>query len=228
MTSPSITTLSGIWQQGLWSANPALVQLLGLCPLLAVSNTTINGLSLGIATIVTLTLSNLCVSATRRWLLYEIRIPVFVLLIAGIVTAIGMTMNAWTHDLYLELGIFIPLIITNCAILARAETFASKNGVLHSIADGLATGFGFALVLLTLGSIRELLGAGTLLADAHLLFGAAAQQWQLQLPDGYRGLLIAVLPPGAFIILGLLIAAKNAFQKDTATSPATTKLQQSP
>lgn len=225
MTDSKTTTLSAIWQQGIWSGNPALVQLLGLCPLLAVSNTAINGMSLGIATLFTLVLSNFFVSTTRHWLLHEIRIPVFVLLIAGIVSTIGMTMNAWAHELYLELGIFIPLIITNCAILARAETFASKNNIWPSVIDGIATGCGFALVLITLGAIRELIGTGTLLADSRLLFGPIATHWQFQLPADYRGLLIAILPPGAFIILGLLIALKNAIQhkspKPSVATPVT-------
>lgn len=224
MNDSDKNSLLDIWQQGIWAGNPALVQLLGLCPLLAVSNTTINGLSLGIATLFTLVLSNFFVSATRHWLLHEIRIPVFVLLIAGIVTSIGMIMNAWTHALYLELGIFIPLIITNCAILARAETFASKNNIGRSVLDGMATGIGFALVLITLGAIRELVGAGSLLADAHLLFGPMATHWQFQLSENYRGLLIAILPPGAFIILGLLIALRNTLQQSSTQSSVATPL----
>ena len=223
MTESNTTSLLDIWQQGIWSGNPALVHLLGLCPLLAVSNTAINGLSLGLATMFTLMLSNFFVSASRQWLLHEIRIPVFVLLIAAIVTSVGMIMNAWAHELYLELGIFIPLIITNCAILARAETFASKNDIGPSVVDGIATGCGFALVLITLGAIRELIGSGTLFADSHLLFGPLTASWQIQLPDDYRGLLIAILPPGAFIILGLLIALKNVMQQtSTQTATATT------
>lgn len=209
MTTQSKSGIARVWNERLWSGNAALVQLLGLCPLLAVSNTLINGLSLGLATIVTLVLANSCVSATRHWLLYEIRIPVFVLLIAGIVTSIGMAMNAWTHDLYLELGIFIPLIITNCAILARAESFASRNPVIISAIDGFSTGLGFALVLIALGGIRELIGTGTVFADAHLLFGPIADNWTLRIGESYRGLLIAILPPGAFILLGLMIALKN-------------------
>ena len=210
--SQSRIAVTKAWKEGLWSGNAALVQLLGLCPLLAVSNTMVNGLSLGLATIFTLVISNLSVSATRRWLLYEIRIPVFVLLIAGIVTSIGMIMNAWTHDLYIELGIFIPLIITNCAILARAESFASRNPVFISAIDGLTTGLGFALTLITLGALRELIGAGTLFADAHLLLGPVARDWSLEI-NNYRGFLIAILPPGAFILLGLLIALKNYLEQ---------------
>jgi len=198
-----------IWIDGLWRNNPALVQLLGLCPLLAISTTAINGLSLGLATMATVVLSNVLVSTIRHWLIQEIRIPVFVLLIAGTVTCIDLMMNAWWHELYLTLGIFIPLIITNCAILARAESFASRNGVYPSLIDGLATGIGFALVLSVLGGIRELIGQGTLLSDADLLFGPLASDWQLTLTENYSGLLVALLPPGAFIILGLMLAARN-------------------
>jgi len=199
----------------LWHNNPALVQLLGLCPLLAVSTTTINGLALGLATMATVILSNLLVSSTRRWLMWEVRIPIFVLLIAGTVTSIDLVMNAWWHELYLTLGIFIPLIITNCAILARAESFASRNGIPESLVDGIATGLGFALALTLLGSIRELVGQGTLMVDADLLFGPGAASWRFTLPESYDGLLVALLPPGAFIILGLLLAARNLIATET-------------
>lgn len=222
MTSETATNPSKTLQQGIWSNNPALVQLLGLCPLLAVSNSATNGLSLGVATVLTLVISNICVSATRKWLLYEIRIPIFVLLIAGIVTMIGMVMNAWSHELYLELGIFIPLIITNCVILARAESFASKNPVIPAAADGLTMGCGFALVLLMLGAIREFIGTGYIFAESHLLFGEAARSLQVHISNDYRGLLVAILPPGAFILLGLLIAIKNAMQQAAEIRPTAT------
>lgn len=201
------TPVNSTWHQGLWQNNPALVQLLGLCPLLAVSNTAINGLALGLATLLTLTLSNVIVSATRQWLIAEIRIPVFVLLIATIVTIIGMLMNAYAYQLYLQLGIFIPLIITNCTILARAESFASRNTVLRSLIDGLSHGLGFAAVLFLMGVIRELAGSGTLFAGAALL--PAGQLLPTIEIAGFRGLLFAALPPGAFIVLGLLLAGKN-------------------
>jgi electron transport complex protein RnfE len=197
----------------LWHNNPALVQLLGLCPLLAVSNTAINGLALGIATVVTLVISNTLVSATRRWLIEEIRIPVYVLLIAGVVTCVGMLMNAYAHGIYLQLGIFIPLIITNCMILARAEAYASRNHIAAAAQDALAQGSGFAIVLFTMGAIRELLGTGTLLANSHLLFGSIGSAAPLINLQTDRGLLIAILPPGAFILLGLLIATKNAMHQ---------------
>ncbi|OED43007.1 electron transport complex subunit RsxE [Chromatiales bacterium (ex Bugula neritina AB1)] len=212
MTNKPSQVLNKLLIDGLWKNNPALVQLLGLCPLLAVSNSAVNGLGLGLATIATLVISNSCVSATRRWLISEIRIPVFVLLIAGIVTSIGMLMNAVTHQLYQNLGIFIPLIITNCTILARAETYASRNRVLPAAIDGLAMGAGFALVLFILGAIRELIGTGHLFANAEQLFGPVAGNWQWTLSSDYPGLLVAILPPGAFILLSLLLAAKNIIE----------------
>ena len=209
---------TGDWKtllhNGLWRNNAAMVQLLGLCPLLAVSNTTINGISLGIATAFTVLLSNVLVSATRGFLLPEIRIPVYVIIISGIVTMVGLLMNAFAHDMYLRLGIFIPLIITNCAILARAEAFASRNPVLNSAIDGIATGAGFAAVLVALGALRELIGHGTLLADAHLLLGTSPIPPLVDLGEHYKGLLIAILPPGAFVLFGLLLAVKNLCTPD--------------
>jgi len=206
-------TLSPLLLDGLWRNNVALVQLLGLCPLLAVSNSAINGLSLGIATAFTVLLSNTTVSACRKLILPEIRIPVYVIIISGIVTMVGLIMNALTHELFLRLGIFIPLIITNCAILARAESFASKNKVFDSAIDGLATGCGFALVLLVLGGIRELVGHGTLFSDAHLLLGGSPMTPLINFGHHYKGLLIAILPPGAFILFGLLLVLKNLSTK---------------
>ena len=202
-----------IVKNGLWKNNVALVQLLGLCPLLAVTSTFINGLGLGIATLITLVLSNTFVSIIRHWTRPEVRIPIFVLIIASIVTAIELAMNAWFYELFLVLGIFIPLIVTNCSILARAEAFAARNNVLDSALDGFMMGMGFILVLITLGGMRELLGQGTLFADAHLMFGSAAEGMELTLSDDYPGFLLAILPPGAFIGLGFLIAIKNAIDR---------------
>lgn len=202
-----------IIKNGLWTNNTAFVQLLGLCPLLAVSNTVINGLGLGLATILTLVASNVMVSMIRHWVRPEIRIPVFVLIIASIVTIIELSMNAWFHELYNILGIFIPLIVTNCVIIARAESFASKNTVLRSFVDGLFMGIGFTAVLVILGAMREIIGFGTLFQQAHLMFGEAARELTITLFDDYRGFLLAILPPGAFISLGLLIAAKNIIDK---------------
>ncbi len=198
-----------ISRQGLWENNPALVQILGMCPLLAVTTTVVNGLGLGLATMLTLMLSNGTVSLIRGWLRPEIRIPVFVMVIASIVTTIELLMNAYLHELYKVLGIFIPLIVTNCAIIARAEAFASKNAFLPSVVDGLMMGLGFTLVLVVLGTLREAIGQGTLLSHAHLMFGESARGLQITLIDDYEGLLLAILPPGAFIGLGLLIAIKN-------------------
>ena len=198
-----------ISRQGLWENNPALVQILGMCPLLAVTTTVVNGLGLGLATMLTLMLSNGTVSLIRGWLRPEIRIPVFVMVIASIVTTIELLMNAYLHELYKVLGIFIPLIVTNCAIIARAEAFASKNAFLPSVVDGLMMGLGFTLVLVVLGALREAIGQGTLFSHAHLMFGEAARGLQVTLVADYEGLLLAILPPGAFIGLGLLIALKN-------------------
>lgn len=195
-------------KSGLWYDNPGLVQLLGLCPLLAVTTSLVNGLGLGIATLLVLTLSNLLVSATRRFIRSEIRIPMYVLIISSLVTCIELIVHAWFPDLGRSLGIFIPLIVTNCAIVARAEVYASRNPIGASIFDGLVMGSGFALLLCALGGFRELIGRGSLFADFNMLFGGEAAPG-IVLFDG--GFLLAILPPGAFISLGLAVAAKNAF-----------------
>jgi len=207
------TDYAQITRDGLWNNNPALVQILGLCPLLAVTNTVVNGLGLGIATLLTLILSNVTVSFIRNIIRPEIRIPVFVLIIAAFVTAIELAMNAFFYDLYKVLGIFIPLIVTNCAIIARAEAFAARQPPFPAFVDGLMMGLGFTLVLVVLGGMRELLGQGTLLANAQLMFGEAASNLSLVVIDDYRGLLLAILPPGAFIGLGLMIALKNVIDQ---------------
>lgn len=198
---------------GFWYNNPGLVQLLGLCPLLAVSGTVINALGLGIATTLVLTGSNVLVSMIRHIVRPELRIPVFVMVIASLVTAVELSMKAWFYDLYQILGIFIPLIVTNCAIIARAEAFASKNNVARSCIDGLSMGLGFTLVLITLGAVREVLGQGTLFSYAELMFGEGAKWMTITLIDDYRGFLLAILPPGAFIGLGFLIALKNLIDR---------------
>ncbi|WJW76050.1 electron transport complex subunit E [Thiohalobacter sp. IOR34] len=207
---------------GLWNNNPALVQLLGLCPLLAVTSTTINGLGLGLATTLTLILSNVIVSLIRKIVRPEVRIPVFVLVIASAVTTIELAMNAFFHDLYNILGIFIPLIVTNCSIIGRAEAFASKHDVGRAFVDGLAMGLGFTAVLVLLGSLRELIGQGTLLSHAHLMFGELARGWAVTVIEDYRGFLLAILPPGAFLGLGLIIAVKNIIDRrlEQRRSPA--------
>ena len=202
--------------QGLWKNNPALVQLLGLCPLLAVTATFINGLGLGLATMLVLIGSNVTVSLVRNVVRNEIRIPVFVMIIAAFVTIVQLLMNAFTYELYLALGIFIPLIVTNCAIIGRAEAFASKNGPLASAYDGLMMGLGFTAVLVILGGVREILGAGTLLTGADRLFGPIAENWTIVLFNTENPFLLAVLPPGAFLGMGLLIAIKNSIDAKIA------------
>lgn len=186
-----------------------MVQMLGLCPLLAVSNTAINALGMGLATMMVLLVTNALVSLIRPITHKEIRIPLFVLLIASVVTALEMVMNAFFHELYLSLGIFIPLIVTNCVIMARAEAFASKNSLPRALKDGFFVALGFAWVLLLIGVMREVIGQGTLFSGAHLLFGAWGQHIEITFIKDYSGFLIAILPPGAFFALGLLVAWKN-------------------
>ncbi|MHB1091477.1 electron transport complex subunit E [Thiobacillus sp.] len=198
-----------LFQNGLVKQNTGLVQLLGLCPLLAISNNVVNALSLGLATMLVMAASSGTVSGVRNFVPHEIRIPVFVLIIAALVTVIDLAMNAFVHPLYLVLGIFIPLITTNCIVLARVDAFASKNHPLHSVVDAVAMGLGLTLVLVVLGAIRELAGKGTLLSGIDLVFGVAAKSYVLHVLPHYQGFLLAILPPGAFIALGLLIAAHN-------------------
>lgn len=214
------TDLKKILADGLWHQNTGLVVLLGLCPLLAVTGTVVNGLGLGLATMLTLMASNLSVSLLRGLLRPEIRIPAFVLIIASVVTALELLMKAWLYDLYRVLGIFIPLIVTNCAIIGRAEAFASRNRPLPALVDGFATGLGFGLALVLLGALREITGRGTLLAEAGLLFGDLGASMTITLVPGHPGFLLAILPPGAFIGLGLLIAARNWFQSRRAAHAA--------
>lgn len=205
-----------LWYQGLWQNNPGLVQLLGLCPLLAVTNTAVNGLGLGLATVFVLLCSSAAVSLVRGVLLPEIRIPVFVLIIATTVTVVDLGLQAGLPELSQTLGIFVPLIVTNCTILARAEAFASRQRLLPAIHDALAQGVGFALVLIALGAMRELIGQGTLFAGADLLLGDWATGLSIRLlPEGF-GLLLALLPPGAFIALGLMVAMRQYLVGRTA------------
>ena len=210
MSSVSYKTLT---QNGLWKNNPALVQLLGLCPLLAVSASVVNSLGLAAATLFVLTTSNLCVSLVRNVVSDTIRLPVFVMIIAAAVTAIELLMQAYTYELYQILGIFLPLITTNCVILGRADAFAAKNPVLPSVYDGFIMGLGFGLVLVALGAIRELLGTGGLFANMQLLFGEQARAWHWVISEDYPKLLLAILPPGAFIVTGFLIAGKNQWDE---------------
>jgi len=195
--------------QGLWHNNQALVALLGLCPLLAVSNSAVNGLALGLATSLTLVATNAGIAALRPWIIPSIRLPTFVLMMAVMVTMVDLLMAAFFHTLYQTLGLFIPLIVTNCVILGRAEVFASRHPPEKAWLDGLYMGLGFTLVLVVLGGFREILGTGTLLARAEAVFGEAAKAWKQVIFDPGDGFLLALTPAGAFIGLGLLIALRN-------------------
>ncbi|MDC5706768.1 electron transport complex subunit E [Vibrio europaeus] len=200
-------------KNGMWDNNPALVQLLGLCPLLAVSSTVTNALGLGIATLLVLVGSNVTVSLVRDYVPKEVRIPVFVMIIAALVTCVQLLMNAYAYGLYLSLGIFIPLIVTNCIIIGRAEAFASKNDLLPATQDGFWMGLGMTSVLVVLGAMREVIGNGTLFDGADLLLGEWATSLRIEVFQFDNSFLLALLPPGAFIGVGLLIAAKNVIDK---------------
>ncbi|WP_174875629.1 electron transport complex subunit E [Vogesella oryzae] len=224
------------WQEisrnGLWRQNPGLVQLLGLCPVLAISNNVVNALALGLATTLVTALSGTAVASVRNLVPNEIRNPIFIMIIAGLVTCVDLAMNAWLHELYLVLGIFIPLITTNCIVMARAEAFASRNSVTEAALDGLMMGLGLTGVLIALGALRELAGKGTLLAGADKLFGEAGHAMVLHLAPANYQFLLALLPPGAFLGLGLLIAGKNLLDARqrriaaTAANPATHAVSQ--
>ena len=204
---------SELFAQGLWRNNPAIVQLLGLCPLLAVSNSATNALGLGLATLLVLVCTNTMVSLFRKQIPHEIRIPIYVMIIATTVTAVQLLMNAYTYTLYQSLGIFIPLIVTNCIVIGRAEAFASKNSVLHSAFDGFAMGLGMTFSLFILGALREILGNGTLFDGIHLLLGDWAKSLRIEFFHNDSNLLLAILPPGAFIGLGVILAAKNLLDR---------------
>lgn len=204
-------TPNRIAREGLYDRNPALVQLLGLCPLLAVSNSAVNALGLALATVLVLGLSSTLVSLARPLLREAVRIPSLILVIACTVTVVELLMQAWLQALYQVIGLFVPLIVTNCAVLARAEACASRQPVHVAALDGVAMGAGFGAVLLLLGGSRELLGHGTLFAGAGTLLGPWAGWLETTLVAGYRGFLPALLPPGAFVLLALLVAARNAW-----------------
>ncbi|MBF0098883.1 MAG: electron transport complex subunit E [Magnetococcales bacterium] len=177
---------------GLWYNNGIFVQMLGMCPTLAVTTSAENGLGMGLATTFVLLGANVVVSLIRNFIPSAVRIPGYIIVIAAFVTIVDLSMNAYLHDLHKVLGIFIPLIVVNCIILGRAEAFASKNGVFASAIDGIFTGLGFTLALVVLGSVRELLGSGS-------LFGQAL------LGSDFHPSLVFVLPPGAFIALGFIL-----------------------
>jgi electron transport complex protein RnfE len=194
---------------GLWKQNPGVIQLLGLCPTLAVTTTVVNGLSLGLATVIVMIVANASISPIRRFIPDEIRVPIFILVIAASVTVIDLAIHAYAEPLYKALGIFIPLIVTNCIVLARVESFASKNPILPSFYDGLFMGIGLCFVLVLLGGMREFLGKGTLFSGLDLIFGQSYKDLSLEFFSNYEGFLLAVLPPGAFLGLALLIALVN-------------------
>ncbi|MES9844247.1 MAG: electron transport complex subunit E [Candidatus Sedimenticola sp. PURPLELP] len=198
-----------IAKDGIWDNNIVFAQALGLCPLLAVTGTATNGLGMGLASTVVMIASGLLISLFRGIITPQVRIPVFVLIIAVLVTLVDMSMNAWVHDLHKVLGLFIPLIVTNCAILGRAESFASRNSMLPSLFDGVMMGLGFTLVLILLGAGREILGSGTLFANAALLLGSWASFMELTLIPDYKGFLLIILPPGGFLVLGFILAGKR-------------------
>ncbi len=203
-------------RNGLWDNNIAFVQALALCPLLAVTSSATNGLGMGLASTVVLMLSGITISLFRTLVTPQIRIPIFVLLIAALVTVVDLSINAWLHDLYKVLGLFIPLIVTNCAVLGRAESFASRNAPLPSALDGLAMGLGFTWALVLMGAIREIIGSGTLFANASLLLGSWASALELQIIPDYSGFLLMILPPGGFMVLGFLHAGKRLLDRRLA------------
>ncbi len=204
-----------IARNGLWTQNSILAQMLGLCPLLAVSTNFVNAFSLGLATIVVMMIANLAVSALRTFIPYEIRIPIFVLIIAALVTVVDLAFNAFLHDLYLVLGIFIPLIVTNCIVLARVEAFAAKNGIRAATFDGLMMGIGFLWVISLLGAIREFIAQGTVFSGIEQLIPGA--HGISLLGEDYPGFLIAILPPGAFFVLALMMAARHWWEERRAS-----------
>jgi electron transport complex protein RnfE len=199
--------LQTIARNGIWKQNTSIVQILGLCPLLAVTTNAVNGIMLSLATIVVMAMSNFAVASLRNFIPHEIRIPVFILIVAALVTVVDLLFNANLHELYLVLGIFIPLIVTNCIVLARVEAFAAKNPPLQSTFDGVFMGVGMLWTLALLGGMRELLGSGTLFGGIDMVF-PSLHPIRL-LPESYPGFLLALLPPGAFILLGCMIAWKN-------------------
>ena len=207
-----------ITQQGLWGNNVILAQGLALCPALAVTSTTTNGLGMGLATTAVITASNLLVSLMRPVMSPEVRIPVYIVLIATLVTLVDLGLNAYAHELHKALGLFIALIVVNCAVLGRAEAFASKNPALASVLDGLVTGLGFTAVLMVLGGVREIVGSGTLFAGAAQLLGSGFAFLEVRLIPDYRGFLLAILPPGGFLALGLLLAGKRLIDARLAVS----------
>jgi len=205
-----------ITSEGLWNNNVVFAQMLALCPTLAVTSSATNGLGMGLATTAVLLLSNIIISSVRHLVSAEVRIPVYIVLIATLVTLVDMSLNAWAHELYKVLGLFIALIVVNCAILGRAEAFASKSGVADSALDGLMMGLGFTASLVVIGGVREIFGSGTLFANAHLLLGPAFAFLETTIVPDYKGFLLMILPPGGFMVVGLLLAAKRVLDQRRA------------
>jgi Na+-translocating ferredoxin:NAD+ oxidoreductase subunit E len=200
-----------VFKDGLWTNNVTLSQKLALCPLLALTSTATNGLGMGLATTACLVMTNVAISLVRGVITPQVRIPAFILVIAGIVTLVDMLINAYGHELYKVLGLFIPLIVTNCVILGRAEAFASRNGPSLSACDALGIGLGFTMSLTGIGAIREILGSGTLFANASLMLGAPLAFLETTIIPDYKGFLLMILPPGGFLVLGFALAAKRVF-----------------
>lgn len=215
----SAPSIREVFKDGLWNQNVVFSQLLAMCPAMAVTTSGTNGLGMGLATTAVLVVANILVAMIRKTVSSQVRIPVFVVLIATLVTIVDMAMNAWLHDLYKVLGLFIALIVVNCAILGRAEAFAVKNGVLISALDGMAMGLGFTGALTLLGLIREFLGSGTLFAQASNLLGPAFAFLEVKVA-GFDGALLMILPPGAFAVLGFLLAGKRAMERERQARPA--------
>ncbi len=205
-----------IARNGLWDNNVVLAQMLALCPTLAVTGSATNGLGMGLATTAVLTASNVIIASLRHLISPQVRIPVYIVLIATLVTLVEMSLNAWLHDLYKVLGLFIALIVVNCAILGRAEAFAAKNTVAASAADGLMMGLGFTGALVVIGAVREIIGSGTLFAQASLLLGQGMAFLELTVIPHYRGFLLAILPPGGFLALGFILAGKRLLDRRLA------------
>ena len=203
-----------ISRESLWDNNIVFAQILGMCPTMAVTSSATNGLGMGLATTAVLLASNMIISSIRNIVSEEVRIPVYIVIIATLVTLVDVSINAWAHDLYKVLGLYIALIVANCAVLGRAEAFAAKNPVLPSGMDGLMMGLGFTFALTAIGAVREIIGAGTLFADAHLLLGQAFSFMELKIIPDYKGFLLMILPPGGFLVLGFLIAAKRVIDRN--------------
>lgn len=198
-----------IVKDGLWDNNGVLCMLLGMCPTMAMTTGATNALGMGLATAVVMAASNLLVAMFRNYITQEVRIPVYILIVAAMVTLVDLTMNAWMHELYKVLGLFIPLIVSNCLPLARLEAFAAKEKVLPSLLDGLFMGLGFTLALTMIGAFREIIGSGTIFADASLLFGPAFKFMELRVLPQDMGILMMVLPPGGFLATGLMVVGKR-------------------